>query len=269
MLALYAVPAALLLLVSLAFAIGIAGIGQTLVHRAFPRQDFIAHNEVGGILIAVSGTLYAVVLGFLTVVVWQHYVEARQIVVTEADADIDAWHSAVGLPPDVRRRVRTDMIRYADIMVGKEWPAMRGGTVDATAAIIDMDAIDAAGSFVPANTKESNAQESTLQELMIGHDARQQRIEINRNGVSWFEWLVLLIGAVCVIGFCWLFGLRNARVQLVMTAIVTTIIVSTLVLLFELQYPFRSSIGIGPDAWTRAIEHLKEMQGGEMAGMRM
>ena len=88
-------------------------------------------------------------------------------------------------------------------------------------------------------------------------------------GVSWFEWLVLLIGAACVICFCWLFGLRNPRTQLLMTATVVTMIVSILVLLFELQYPFRSAVAIGPDAWERALAHIHEMQSGKMPDMRM
>ena len=84
-----------------------------------------------------------------------------------------------------------------------------------------------------------------------------------------FEWLVLLIGATCIICFCWLFELRNARVQILMTSTVVTIIVSILVLLFELQYPFRSDIGIGPELWQGAHAHLHEMENGDMMGMRM
>ena len=54
---LYNVPPALLLLLALAITILLAGAGQLFVHRRFSRQDFIAHNEVGGIMMAVSGTL--------------------------------------------------------------------------------------------------------------------------------------------------------------------------------------------------------------------
>ncbi len=266
---LYGLPAVLVLVAALALGIAAAGLGQTLLHRLFRREDFIAHNEVGGILIAVCGTLYAVVLGFLTVVVWQHYLEARDLVVMESDADIDAWHTSVGLPQAVRDRVRNDTIAYARVMVAREWPLMREGRSDESAAMISMDAIDAAGSFKPADMGESNAQVATLQELGTMHDARQQRIAANASGVSWFEWLVLLIGAMAIIGFCWLFGLRNARVQLVMTSTVVTIIVSILVLLFELQYPFRSDVGIGPDAWKGALAHIREMQAGPLQNMRM
>ena len=100
------------------------------------------------------------------------------------------------------------------------------------------------------------------------HDARQKRTVINADGVSGFEWLVLLLGAACIIAFCWLFGLRNVRVQMLMTSTVVTIIVSTLVLLFELQYPFRSDVGIGPQAWTNAVQHIHQMQSGMLMNMR-
>ncbi|HEY1614228.1 MAG TPA: hypothetical protein VGF97_11100 [Rhizomicrobium sp.] len=269
MTSIYSLPAATLLILALAITITAAGLGQIVVHRLFRSQDFIAHNEVGGILIAVSGTLYAVILGFLTVVAWQHYQEARELVVVESDADIDAWHTAVGLPSQIRERVRADMVGYARLMIEQEWPSMRAGTFDSTAPMISMDAINAAGAFVPANMGQSNAQVATLQELGAMHDARQQRIASNDSGVSWFEWLVLVVGAVCIISFCWLFGLRNARMQLLMTSTVVTIIVSILVLLFELQYPFRSDIGIGPEAWKGALDHIHEMQAGKLPNMRM
>jgi hypothetical protein len=264
----YSIPAVALLIGVLAFAIAAAGSGQIYVHRRFSARDFIAHNEVGGIIIAVSGTLYAVILGFLTVVVWQRFVDADQMVVLESDAVIDAWHTSVGLPPAIRERVRTDMIRYAQTMIDGEWPSMKHGGFDASVAMLDMDAIEAVGAFVPANLGESNAQVATSQQLGAIHDARQQRIAINASGVPWFEWLVLLIGATCIICFCWLFELRSSRMQLLMTSTVVIIIGSILVLLFELQYPFRSDVGIGPDAWKGAVDHIHQMQAGTMTDMK-
>lgn len=259
---LYGIPAGVLLVVALATSIVLTALGQNAIHRRFRSQDFIAHNEVGGVIITVSGALYAVILGFLTVVVWEHYMDARQLVVQESDADIDAWHSATGLPAAARQHIRDDMLKYAQIMVGQEWPAMRRGGSDEQAAMITMDAINVAATLEPANRHESNAQAQTLQLLTAMHDARQQRIAINAESVSGFEWTVLLIGAACIICFCWLFGVRNRRMQLVMTSTVVTITVSILVLLFELQYPFRSDVGIGPEAWTGAVAHIHLMQAG-------
>ena len=266
---LYGIPAPLLLLLALASAIAVAGAAQVFLHRRFSSQDFIAHNEVGGIVISVSGSLYGVILGFMTVVAWQHFQGTRDIVVSESAADIDAWHTAVGLPAPVRLRVRNDMLNYANVMVSSEWPKMRHGQFDDAAAMIQMDAIDAAGEVTPANAGQSNAQAATMQQLSLLHDARQRRIGANDSGVSGFEWLVLLLGGGAIVSFCWLFGLRSQRVQCLMTSAVVAMIVSILVLLFELQYPFRSATSIQPTAWRGAIAHIHEMQTGELKGMTM
>ena len=266
---LYGLPAAVLLVVALLLAGAAAGIGQGLVRRRFGTGVFAAHNEVGGVVFTVAGTLYAVILGFMTVVAWQHFTEAREIVVSEANADIDAWHSAVGLPSAARARVRGDMLAYAKVMIDSEWPRMRRGRFDPAAAFIGMDAIDATGGLTPANSGQANAQSATGEQLRVMHDARQRRIAINDSGISWFEWLVLIGGATCITGFCWLFGVAKARVHLIMTSTVVAMVVSLLVLLFELQYPFRSDIGIGPEAWTGALAHLRQMEAGSEPNMRM
>jgi hypothetical protein len=265
---LYRIPAGILLVSALIAAIALAGSGQIFVHRRFASRDFVGHNEVGGIIIAVSGAIYAVILGFLTVEVWDHVGEAREVAVVESNAAIDAWHTAVGLPAEVRQRVRADMLDYATIMVESEWPLMKQGAFDKTAPFIDMDAIDVTGTFVPGNSAESNAQAATMQQLGIIHDARQRRVMMNSIGVSWFEWLVLVTGAICIICFCWLFGLRHLPTHVLMTSTVVTMIAAVLVLLFELQYPFRSNVGIGPEVWEGAIQHIHQMQVGNQMNMR-
>ena len=242
---------------------------QWWVHHRFPYRDFVQHNEVAGFIVAVAGSLYAVVLGFLTLVAWQQYSEARQLVATETAAATDAWHVAVGLPETSRHRVRVDVLTYANLMVSREWPAMTRGDEDRENPIVIMDAIDATEDFTPTNLRESNAQSATLTQLGVMHDERQKRLADNRSGVTAFEWLVLAIGASCVIGFCWLFGMPNARIHLIMTSAVTVIITTTLVLLFELQYPFRSGLGIDSSDWSAVIDHIHWMQTGPQSTMRM
>lgn len=266
---LYSIPSGVLLLIALAIGVAFAAGGQILVHRRFGGESFVQHNEVGGFIIAVVGTLYAVVLGFLTVIVWQHFADARDLVALESAAAADAWHTSIGLPAQARTRVRRDVLDYSNIMIGREWPAMRHNGFEKQADLIVMDAIVAAGTLTPTNLREANAQSSTLQQLGVVHDERQRRLAGNNSGVSWLEWVVLFIGAFCVICFCWLFGLQNPRAHLLMTSAVAIIIVSMLVLLFELQYPFRSDIGIRPDVWRGVVDHIRLMQSGDQMDMRM
>ncbi len=208
-------------------------------------------------------------LGFLTAVAWQHFTEARQLVSLESAAAADAWHTSVGLPPDRRSRVREDVRQYASDMVENEWPAMLHGDLDQTADYLVMDAFDAVGTLKPSHAGEANSQQLTLEQLTTLHDLRQRRLSDNVSSVSWFEWTTLGIGAVGVIAFCWLFGLANQRIHLLMTGIVTTIVVSTLVLLFELQYPFRTDLRVSDADWRGVVAHIKMMQMGNQPEMRM
>ena len=263
------IPAFALLLVATSVTLTLACSGQWLVHHTFSAHDFVQHNEVGGFIIAVTGTMYAVVLGFLTVVAWQEFTDGRQLVAQESAAATDAWHAAIGLPYANRTRVRDDVLRYAKLMVASEWPEMRSGQFDAEADLIVMDAIAAAGTQPAMNYMQSNSQSATLGQLNVLHDVRERRISANSSAISNFEWLVLAIGGVCIVCFCWLFGLANQRVHLLMTATVAIIVTSMLVLLFELQYPFRSDLRIQPESWTAAIHHIHIMQTGSQMGMRM
>ncbi len=261
------IPSAVLLLVVIGFTVAVFAGSQLCLRNRFGHR-FRQHTAVGGIIITVAGTIYGTILGFMTVVAWQHHQEARDVVVAESDADINAWHTAVGLPPAARQRVRADMIQYANLMVGHEWSTMKRGSFDAKAGIVGMDAIDAVGTVVPANEAESNAQNATMQQLTIIHDARQRRVAINDDGISWFQWLVLIEGAVWIAGLACLIGMRHMRIHLLMSSTVVVLITSMLVLLFELQYPFRSDIGIPPTAWNHAIEHIHEMQSSEPPVMK-
>lgn len=262
-------PSGLVLFAAIAIAVTVVCGGQIFVHRHFRDQDFVQHNEVGGFIIAVAGSLYAVVLGFLTLVAWQHYSDARQLVAGEAAAAVDGWHVAVGLPPSQRTHIRQDILEYSLRMVEHEWPLMLGGNSDLRSGIVIMDAIGRTESFAPRNFGESNAQSATLQQLGIIHDDRQRRLADTTSGIARFEWLVLAIGAGCVLCFCWVFGLANAQVHLLMTSAVTVIIVSTLVLLFELQYPFRGGLGISAADWNAVIDHIHWMQNAPQMNMRM
>jgi hypothetical protein len=266
---LYNIPSWLVLAGAIAVSLVLANGGQLYVHRRFRHEDFVPHNEVGGFIITVVGALYSVLLGFLTVIVWQHFSDARQLVALESAAATDAWHTAVALPQKNRTRVRQDMLAYANLMIQREWPALRHGSFDKGADILLMDAIVANEEFTPADMGQSNAQSQTLQQLSALHDGRQRRLEDNESGVSWFEWLVLIVGAVCVICFCWLFGVKNKWIHLIMTSVVTILIVSMLVLVFELQYPYRADVGIGPGAWIGVSDHIRLMQSGEQPSMRM
>ncbi len=159
-----------------------------------------------------------------------------------------------------RSRVRADLLAYSQLMVTREWPLMRSGRFDPQGDSLVMDAIGAAGTYKPADMGESNAQSETMTQLGTMYDMRQRRLAESTSDLGAFAWFVLVFGAACITCFCWLFGAKNRRVHLLMTACVAVMVTSVLVLLFELQYPFRTGLRIAPDDWTSTILHIRAMQ---------
>src|SRR5438552_4623677 len=155
---LYGVPPYILLVAAMIVAATIACCGQTFVHDKFRSADFVRYNEVAGFIIAVVGTLYAVVIGFITIVMWQHYQTAQERLSLETASVLDGWRDAVSLPQPQRRLVRADMLEYAKAMIGEEWPRMRGGDRSPKGDTIIMDTTTVVGQLDPKNLSELNAQ---------------------------------------------------------------------------------------------------------------
>ena len=256
---LYAVPPFVLLAIALIVAPAVACGGQWFVHGYLSLRRFLIDNDVAGFIIAVVGTLYAVLLGFMTVQVWEHYETDRLRVWSESASVADVWHDAVGLPIGVRARLRNDMLAYGKTMIDVEWPAMRSGSFSLRGDELIMDASTTTGTFNPSTLGQSNAQAAILRNLNELHDARAQRIAANGEAVSGFQWAVLFIGGVVVLAFCYVFSVSNIRAHMLMTGSVAILIATMFVLLFELQYPFRSQLGVPPDAWQALITHIDSM----------
>ena len=250
MTALYALPAWLMLLLAVAAAVGIALGGQILVHRRLRPADFVASNDVAGFMITVVGTLYAVVLGFITVIVWQEFDASQQRVAAEAAAATDVWHMANSLPAPAGPQLKGIVVSYARAMVGDEWPAMQRGRTSRDGGALLERAYNSVGGFSPADFRSSNLQAAILRRLNEVHDDRRRRLQDNQSGVASFEWFILLIGAMVVIGFCYIFGVKNTRAHLIMTSAVAMIIMVMVVLIFELDYPFRGDLAVTSEPWT-------------------
>ncbi|HEX3464233.1 MAG TPA: DUF4239 domain-containing protein [Candidatus Elarobacter sp.] len=249
MTALYAVPAWLLLGLAIAVAAGGAVAGHVAVRRAFPAVDFHAYNDVAGIVLGVVGGLFGVTLAFIIAIVWQEFDGTRHRVSVEAAAADNLWHTAQGLPAPLGPRVRRDVVGYATLMVDDEWPAMRNGGTSPRAESLLTRTFEDVARFRPRDAGAANAQSAALAYLGALHDARHQRLADNDSGVSAFEWAILLIGAGAIVTLCYLVGSAGFRAQLLMTGVVAGMIAAMFVLIFELDYPFRGDLSIGPSGW--------------------
>ncbi len=251
---LYALPAWLLMLLVIAVCVGLACGGNFLVHRRFKKTDFIAHNEVAGFIIAVVGVIYAVLLGFLTVVVWEHFSEAEDRAQQEVNAATDVARFARHLPPSEAVALRIDLERYVATIVDDEWPRMSRGQSSPRAQRSIVRVLDDISELRATTFAQSNLQNHLLERVQTMADLRRRRIADNTSGVPFVMWMALLVGACTVVGFVCLFGVANFLVHQMMAAATAITIGLAFGLILSLDYPFRGDVSVSPERWV-ALSH--------------
>jgi hypothetical protein len=106
----------------------IYSIGLMLLSRRRFGTTFLSlNNEVAGFKYAVVGVLYAVLLAFVVVAVWEDYRDTETAVRNEAKAVIDLHHLASVLPDPGGSSIRRHLIACAKQVRHSEWTAMAKG----------------------------------------------------------------------------------------------------------------------------------------------
>ena len=246
---LYDGPFWLVLFALSALSVALACGGHVLFRRLVPYKSLVAHNDVAGFTIAVIGVIYAVLLAFVVIVVWEQYNDSDSRYGDEvaAMADLDAY--ARLLPLREGDTLRSMVRHYVRLMIVEEWPAMLGGGESRAATQVLADIGATIESYHARNGQETMVQLRLLEELRAASDDRQRRLSDNQNTLPLVMWVALIAGAAVTIGFGYLFGVQNFRAQLAMTASVALLIAFSFTILIELDYPFRRDSAIPVDRW--------------------
>lgn len=221
----------------------IAAIGAaTQVHRYLPTSDRRENNDVAGVAFAIVGVLYAILLTFVTLSVWEDNDAAVDSARAEARAVVEVRRYAATLPGPQNAALSGLAQRYVDIVAREEWPRMAEGerVGPAGGAVLDemwrdVDGVVAAGE--PGVGRQAEAR-TTLRELGQARDARLAAIDAGLPGVVW---LALLVGAVIALGNTLLFGVKGIVEYLSIVAILSAMSALMLYAVYELEYPYQRS----------------------------
>ncbi len=230
---------------------------HALVQRRLRSEVLRRHNDVAGFLFSAVGVLYAVVLGFVVVVVWQKYDNAVSNVENEVDATGNLYHVVDAFPTDTRDRIRANLRAYVETVVRVEWPAMnRDEAVPELGAQKLEDVAYAVDTFNPANFKEFAAQQAAIANEGRLFDARRARLIESVPAVPSVLWFALIAGALAMVAFCYIFGVENRLAQLMMTALLVGLIGILFVVILEFSTPFSGSVRISSEGWGYLAQHL-------------
>jgi Protein of unknown function (DUF4239) len=240
-----------------------ATLGPIFVRRHVALERLTTNNEVASFKFQTLGTIYAVLLAFAVIVVWEKFHDAEVAVAQEAGAATALYRLSGGLDPQARERLQGELAHYLHVAIDDDWPAMaRGrGSRDATRALSSI--YEAALAYEPSNTRGETVLAEVLDQLDQMTQARRARLSLASGVVPGAVWLVLFVGAVLTIVFTFFFGTANLRAQSLMTAMLTLVTSMSLLVVMALDHPFTGDIRVSATALERVVE---DFGGGPASG---
>ncbi|MBV8066467.1 MAG: DUF4239 domain-containing protein [Candidatus Eremiobacteraeota bacterium] len=234
---------------------------HAFIQRRLRSELLRRHNDVAGFLFSAVGVLYAVVLGFVVVVVWQKYDGSVSNVENEVNAVADLYHVVDGYPVALREKIRADLRQYATTVARIEWaalerdqevPRLGSQLLDNVSYLVD--------TFSPRNFQEFAAQQAAIGAMQRLFDARRGRLIEAVPAVPSVLWFALIVGALAMVAFCFIFGVDNRPAQLMMTAILVGLIGILFVVIEEFATPFSGSVRISNDGWVYLQDRLPDIR---------
>jgi hypothetical protein len=228
------------------------------VRRRVPSERLRINNEVAGFTFATVGVLYAVLLAFAVIIVWEKFSEAEHAAAQEAGAVATLYRLANGIGEGPGEALRESLTRYARAAVTEDWPAMaRSESSREVTRALD-STYTALLTFTPDDGRGTALLDEALRQLDLLTEARRTRLILASGAVPGVLWFVLVGGAFVTVGFTLFFGTENLRVQALMTGILSFLIFSGLLVIIAINHPFAGPVRVHPEALLEVLEDLGE-----------
>lgn len=228
-----------------------AGILLAIVYRFGNVERREKHNDVNGLMFAIVGVLYAIVVGFVVTSQWENVTAAQDAASQEANGLVRVYWAAEPLPADQRDDIRALCRRYAGTVRNTEWADMsahRPVTGDGQQLLDrlgrDVHTADA------ANADPNGQLGSALDDLLQN---RQQRIALAHQNLSGMMWFVMVAGGLLTVALAYLFGVPSRLAHLVMVVALVGTVGLLLYASYQLQYPFGPATALRPSGMEAAL----------------
>lgn len=214
------------------------------------------HNDITGFIFTTVGAIYAVLLAFITVIVWEQYNGAAANAAQEANAALAMYRNLSLYPePEQAGKVTQSLLVFIRAVVNDEYPAMaRMKRSRLTAAALD-SLWENSRQIKPQNFQEQVLFGEILKDLNTIAALRAERL----SAATGYKFtaimrMILLFGAIITLALAIFFGAENFWWHLILNSLLAILIASILFVTTELAHPFSSGIAIQPDGYSNVLE---------------
>ncbi len=235
-------------LAAVVIAASVAGMVAIMLglRRVAPAGGHFHDSDRASSVLGFIGGGFAVLLGFVVLLSFQGYSNAKNKAEDEATAVFEQYEIASLFQPAAKRnRLWGELVCYARAVISDEWPAMEHGD---RSKLVDrwIERIEAE---VPtaeiATMSEGTAYQQWFEKQADRDNARRQRLLEAGGTLPALLWVMLIIAACSVVGFVLLYADPSERAvgQGMFIGGVTAVVVSSLLSVALLASPFQGGHG--------------------------
>lgn len=223
---------ALIMMATLVFSVA----ATLIFHRFISHRSLKAHNDIAGPIFSTLGVVYAVLLGFVVVSVWENFDRTRLNVEMEVNCLANLYVDSKPFEEGFRSDVRSALRDYAMVTVA-EWEILARGERNMGARDDILKLISLYSSYTPRNEAEKIFLTESVKATNKLLDLRIQRVSDASAGVHPLLWFVLLLGGAVSVIFTIFFGTDQLPAKIVMTTMLALVIALVLFTILEFSLP--------------------------------
>jgi hypothetical protein len=228
-----------------------------VLNRIWPPENRRTHNDLIGWQLSILGTTYAVILGFMLFTVWTDFGAADLNVDLEANALVNVYRLADGLPGKQRLELQQLAHSYAEVVIQRDWPDMANNQVPSQSVELNADMWKVLMSVKTAAPSEITAEDHALYELSALTEHRRTRVLQSTSRLPVVLWCVLIIGGTVTIMSSCMFGSGNSRLHIFQVFAFSLLISLGLVAIANINRPFQGAVHVSSYAFERALENMQ------------
>ncbi len=235
---------------------GLAVLLMFAVNRLWAAEKRRPHNDLIGWQLGILGTTYAVMLGFMLYTVWTNYGAADLNADYEANALVNVYRLAEGLPAAQHAQLQQLARAYVTAVIERDWPEMAENQTPHESQFLTAGMWKTLMSVKAASPTESTAEDHALSELGSMTEHRRTRLLESESRLPGVLWGVLILGGVVTVASATMFGSTNVSLHVVQVFAFSLLISLVLVAIADIDRPFQGSVHVSSHAFERARESM-------------
>jgi hypothetical protein len=228
-------------------------IGVTVARRLMHGNISEGHNDIPVPIFQTAGTIYAVLLAFSVIAVWQSYGAAKDNVAEEASTLTTLYRQTNGLPDEPQRTLRRDLHDYTSAVIFEEWPiqaASGGASIRARKALGDIYSAYRTMNPIVAASPVGIEFLETLRTVAADRNRRTLQASEALPAVLWIG---LVVGGFIVIGMTFVLHTDVAWAHFLFSVLIAALIGTLLFITLVLHRPFSGPLAIAPDSFRHSL----------------